>query len=108
MITLRNIRLRDGMSKTNNPCEFCDEFRGGSQNSFIRRYIAELRDRTVIETRHLKVIPTLGHFVKGYLLIVPKLHFCALADMPLDLIQELEELKATLIKRLSPIYGSYV
>jgi diadenosine tetraphosphate (Ap4A) HIT family hydrolase len=93
---------------TDSPCEFCDEFAGGSRNSFAARYTEDLQDRTVIETEHLKVLPSLGHFVKGYLLLVPKRHYCALADTPPEIIQEVDEVKMSLIRQLSPLYGSYV
>lgn len=96
------------MSTNNHTCEFCDEFRGGSENSFSRTYVDYLQDRTVLTTGRLKVVPTLGHFVKGYLLVVPKAHFWTLADMPAELMHELEEIKGALASRLSPLYGRYV
>lgn len=95
------------MPNSNNNCEFCNEFSGGRENSFSRVYVNDPRDRTVLETRHLKILPTLGHFVKGYLLLVPKEHLCAIADAPLELIQELTEIKRSLVRQLSPLYGSY-
>jgi diadenosine tetraphosphate (Ap4A) HIT family hydrolase len=87
-------------------CEFCDEFSGGRQNAFAARYGSD--DRTVLETDHLKVLPSLGHFVKGYLLVVPKPHYCALADTPPEIIQEVEEVKRSLTRQLSPVYGRYI
>jgi hypothetical protein len=36
------------------------------------------------------------------------MHFCALADTPAELIQELEEVKGALVRQLSPVYGPYV
>ena len=60
------------------------------------------------ERRRLKVIPSLGHFVKGYLLLVPKAHFCAIADTPPEFIQELEEVKGILTRQLGQLYGSYM
>jgi diadenosine tetraphosphate (Ap4A) HIT family hydrolase len=92
----------------NSRCEFCDEFCGGIHNSFATRYATELKDRTVLETEHIKVLPTLGHFVKGYLLLVPKRHYCALADTPLEVIQEVEQVKVMLIQQLTSLYGPYV
>jgi ATP adenylyltransferase len=93
---------------TNSRCEFCDEFAGGSHNSFAATYAENLQDRTIIEAEHLKVLPSLGHFVKGYLLLVPKRHYCALADAPPEIIREVDEVKKSLIGQLSPLYGSYV
>jgi len=90
------------------PCEFCDEFSGGRRNSFASRYIHDLPDRTILETDHVKLLPTLGHFVKGYLLLVPKSHCCTLADAPHEAIREVEEIKRKLITHLGVQYGPYV
>ncbi len=90
----------------NRQCDFCDEFSGGHQNAFAAWYGCE--HRTVLETDNLKVVPSLGHFVKGYLLIVPKLHWCTLTDTPGVVISEVEEVKRAVIRELSPVYGPYV
>jgi diadenosine tetraphosphate (Ap4A) HIT family hydrolase len=95
------------MNTAMDQCEFCDEFRGGTRNSFAARYIDRLKDRTILETGHLKLLPSLGHFVKGYLLIVPKRHYCALGDAPLETLRQVEEIKIELSRRLGPIYGRY-
>ena len=91
----------------NSYCEFCDEFSGSGSNSFAARYGNDLKDRKVLETDNLTVVPSLGHFVKGYLLLIPKLHYCALGDMPSEIARELAEVQRSLIRRLSPLYGRY-
>ena len=88
-------------------CEFCDEFSGGTRNAFGHSYGNDVPDRTVLETAHLKVLPSLGHFVKGYLLVVPKVHHMALADMPTTVLREVDAVKTMLTRRLAPRYGSY-
>jgi len=89
-------------------CEFCDEFSGGSRNAFATLYGEKLASRTLLETDHVRVLPSLGHFVKGYLLLVTKVHFCALADIPYEAIREVEDLKISLAQRLQLQYGPYV
>jgi diadenosine tetraphosphate (Ap4A) HIT family hydrolase len=89
-------------------CEFCDEFSGGGRNAFAARYGHELSSRTLLETDHVRVLPTLGHFVKGYLLLVPKLHYCALADMPTEAIHAVQDLQMWLVQHLQPLYGPYI
>lgn len=86
-------------------CEFCDEFSGGHRNAFAAWYGSA--DRTALETDSLKVLPSLGHLVKGYLLVVPKLHRCALADMPPGVINEVEGVKRSVVRQLSRLYGPY-
>lgn len=91
----------------NQPCDFCDEFSGGSSNAFSAWYSKDLRDRTLLETKHIRVLPTLGQFVKGYLLIVPTIHYCRLADMPSEALLEVEYVKTLLVGRLQSLYGNY-
>jgi diadenosine tetraphosphate (Ap4A) HIT family hydrolase len=81
-------------------CEFCDEFSGGTHNSFADRFHEGRVDRTVLETKSLRVVPTLGQIVQGYLLIVPRHHCCALADLPVELLREIEQLKTLLANSL--------
>ncbi len=74
-----------------NTCDFCNEFSGGRANAFASRY-PEIHDRIVFSTEHFNVIPTLGQLTEGHLLVVPKAHFTALADMPDRLLQEFDDL----------------
>jgi diadenosine tetraphosphate (Ap4A) HIT family hydrolase len=74
-------------------CDFCDEFTGGNRNAFRVRYGDEVRSRIVISGGLFKVLPSLGQITEGHVLIVPSVHFCALADMPEDAFDELEQVK---------------
>lgn len=89
-------------------CEFCDEFSGGNRNSFAEHYHDDHVDRTILETRGFKVVPSLGHIVEGYLLLIPRDHYCALADFPAESLRELEQLKTMLVGSLRSKYGDYV
>jgi diadenosine tetraphosphate (Ap4A) HIT family hydrolase len=89
-------------------CEFCDEFSGGTHNSFAERFHEDRMDRTVIETESLRVVPTLGQIAQGYLLIVPRHHCCAIADLPAEFLREVEQLKTRLAGSLRDTYGQYV
>jgi len=72
-------------------CELCDELAGGCQNAYAHTY-GHLR-RTVLASSHFHAVPTLGQIVEGHLLVIPKRHFCALADLPSDEAAELESLQ---------------
>lgn len=45
-------------------------------------------NRSVYESENFIVIPTVGEFIKGYLLIIPKEHLMSLAELPIDLRNE--------------------
>jgi len=93
---------------TTSHCEFCDEFAGGSANSFAIHYTHELASRTILEQDGFRVIPSLGQIVPGYLLLVPKHHYRAFADMSLEELTTAEALKTHLGGQLHSTYGDYL
>jgi diadenosine tetraphosphate (Ap4A) HIT family hydrolase len=86
-------------------CDFCDEFSGGLENSFTARYGSDLTSRIILRTENFSVLPSLGQIVEGYLLIVPAKHYTALADLPMQLVQELSELSGRVRRALVGTYG---
>lgn len=86
-------------------CDFCDEFSGGKENAFSRIYGQELKSRALLHSQGFVVVPSLGQIVEGHLLIVPRWHYTALADMPPRLIVELSQLYGRVRVALSQTYG---
>ena len=66
-------------------CSFCEEFNLGylKLNSKVFR-------RILYESKNFIVVPSLGHFIDGYLLILPKKHFICIGEIPFRLYDELE------------------
>ncbi len=91
-----------------NKCEFCDEFAGGSANSFGAHYANEVVSRTILEQDDFRVLPSLGQIVPGYLLLVPIHHYRAFADMPLEELQAAEVLKTNLTEQMRSKYGNFL
>jgi diadenosine tetraphosphate (Ap4A) HIT family hydrolase len=86
-------RAISGASTKHLHCEFCDEFEGGSNNSF-RLIFAKLKlsSRVINETKHFVAIPGLGSLVPGYILILPKAHITNMGHLKFDQFMELESL----------------
>jgi len=88
-------------------CRFCDKF-GGKENIYQEINHPERADTILCRTKSFFVIPTLGQFVEGYLLIVPKEHFTCIGKIPrvnfLELIRLIDEVR----KILHNIYGSAI
>lgn len=103
-----NTPNRRCIAPPNSWCEFCDEFSGGLRNSFASLYHGEIADRVVFETPHLRVVPTLGQIVPGYLLLIPTGHYRTLADLPVALLGDLDELRALVQRKLHCVYGDYL
>lgn len=89
-------------------CDFCDEFSQGSTNAFASLYGTKLRDRVVASTRNFIVLPTLGPVTEGHILVLPKRHFRAVADIDDELIRECEEIVGWMKHVLNSQYGSCV
>ncbi len=89
-------------------CEFCNEFAGGISNSFSSLYGSNEGGRIVFSSANFNVIPTIGQIVEGYLLIVPKAHYLALADLPAVLRKELKFLIDVLHAASGAGYGTHV
>lgn len=89
-------------------CEFCDEFSGGAQNEFAKRYAGHISNRSLFGNSHFQIVPTLGQIVEGHLLVVPTEHRCALADVPNQELRELETLCRRISSILTEKHGSCV
>lgn len=86
-------------------CDFCNEFNGGVENAFAERYGKHLPDRVLIATDKFRALPSLGQIVEGHLLIVPVAHYRALADMPAQHVEQLENLCHHVRAVLQGLYG---
>ncbi len=67
----------------NTNCFFCQEIEDRSNNILNR-------DRVVLETKNFVVIPTVGCFQIGYLLVVPKEHYLCFGEFDESLFEELD------------------
>jgi diadenosine tetraphosphate (Ap4A) HIT family hydrolase len=92
--------------KTNILCEFCDEFAGGSANSFAVHYANEVASRVIFEQDGFRAMPSIGQIVPGYLLLVPNHHHRSLADMSLEELNAAEALKTGLNDQMRCTYGN--
>ena len=86
-------------------CDFCNEFSGGTDNSFSQVYRERLNTRILFRSADFAIVPSMGQIVEGYLLIIPLSHYTSVADMPPDLIHELSDLCDGVRSFLSKIYG---
>lgn len=69
----------------------------------------EFFNQALLESRHFKVLPSLGSLVEGWLLIVPKKHFiCFGAIESPDLYQELDKLAGEVCSIVEKEFGNYV
>lgn len=62
-------------------------------------------DRTVYESKNFFVMPTVGEFIKGYLLIIPKAHVMSMAEFDSELMDEFNNVLSDVCEILKLTYG---
>lgn len=73
-------------------CPFCNEFNGKKHLSFFDNTIGKkygITKRCVLETKNFVCVPSIGSFVEGYVLIIPKKHFLSILSIPYNYTEEL-------------------
>jgi diadenosine tetraphosphate (Ap4A) HIT family hydrolase len=104
MSTLRTALVTEA-KRDAGACEFCDEFAGGVSNSFARLHSNRLGSRLISTQHGLNVLPTLGQITPGHLLLVPRHHYTAFADMPASELEAADAMKKRLTELMRPTYG---
>src|SRR6266478_269312 len=89
-------------------CDFCNELQGKSDNSFRRIYRDEPATRMLYRSNNFAVIPSLGQFLEGYLLVLPIKHFKALGDLSGLFLEEFAAVSECVGKILRGQYGPYI
>lgn len=90
-------------------CGFCAELHDISvENNLLEHYIRPelgLSSRVILQTEHFEVIPTLGAFVEGYVMVVSKEHHDCSGKIPADLFPELKHVISQMKDRIFRCYG---
>ena len=90
-------------------CGFCAELHEtDSQNNLLKTVITpqlSINSRVMYETENYVVIPTIGCFVEGYVLIVSKQHYDCAGQMALSSIEELCQLIWKVVSAIKQTYG---
>ena len=74
-------------------CDFCND---------------SIKDRILYETNNYIVFTTLGAFVPGYLLIIPKIHTIAFCNLPKKLLEEFQDLLEKTRNIIESKYGDTI
>jgi len=92
-----------------NQCTFCDEIKDEKKNLFFDT-IGEkngIESRILYQDKNWIVVPAIGSFIHGYLLIVSKKHFLSIANFPPELYLNFEELLNRIGNILESQFGGY-
>lgn len=94
------------MLVNDNGCPFCNEFNGRKELSYFEIMIGSqygIIERKILETDNFVCVPSIGSFVEGYVLVIPKQHFLSTLIMPECRVEELNRI----IYALSRFYSDY-
>jgi diadenosine tetraphosphate (Ap4A) HIT family hydrolase len=87
-------------------CPFCAELEGNSSSIFSEMIDGRLASRVVYEDEDFVVMPPLGEFMQGGLLLLTRRHFLSFAHLPCPLYARLERLLAAVSRELTARYGT--
>lgn len=88
-----------------NGCPFCNEFNGRRELSYFELTFGarhQISQRSILETAHFVCVPSIGSFVEGYVLVIPRRHFLSALTMPRNYVDEL----LSIVRTLSEFYRS--
>ena len=88
------------MLVNDNGCPFCNEFNGRKELSYFEIMFGakyDIEERCILETDNFSCVPSIGSFVEGYILVIPKKHYLSALTMPET---HLNEILSTIIIRI--------
>ncbi len=84
-------------------CKFCEKFNVfQNQNCYLNR---EWYDHIIAETENFFLVPALGQFIEGYLLIVSKSHYSSMSLLDLSTFNELIKFSKEVSVIIEKTYG---
>jgi len=86
-------------------CPFCAELEGSGQSIFAEMIRDRLASRIVYEDEHFVVMPPLGEFIEGGLLLLSRLHILSFAYLPPSLFERLEKLLTAIRRQVVARWG---
>jgi inosine/xanthosine triphosphate pyrophosphatase family protein/diadenosine tetraphosphate (Ap4A) HIT family hydrolase len=86
-------------------CPFCAELQEDSDTIFSEMMGERLRSRVLYQDEHFVVMPPLGEFMEGGLLLLSRKHLLSFAHLPAPLFEHLERLMQAIGRVLLRRYG---
>ena len=89
-------------------CEFCQEFAGSE--TWLTQSLGKfhLADRIFIRKNEVISLAALGPITPGYALVLPKLHYYSIGELPANLLEEVEFQKQTIVNIIKRRFGSAI
>jgi diadenosine tetraphosphate (Ap4A) HIT family hydrolase len=86
-------------------CDLCASIDPAVACCALERHLRSGQHRVVAATASAAAVPTIGAFVPGYLLVVPRRHVLALGQLPPPELRDFEHLTHRLAARLARTYA---
>lgn len=86
-------------------CPFCTELEGSGQSIFAEMSRERLPSRILFEDDDFVVMPPIGEFIPGGLLLLSRRHILSFAYLPSELFLKLEHLLNVIRRELKTLYG---
>jgi ATP adenylyltransferase len=86
-------------------CPFCAELQGNEPTIFSEMMRGRLSSRILYQDEHFVVMPPLGQFIEGGLLLLARSHILSFAYLPAELFDRLERLLEVISQVLQQRWG---
>jgi XTP/dITP diphosphohydrolase len=86
-------------------CPFCTELESSGTSIFAEMIRGRLDSRIVYQDDDFVLMPPIGQFMEGGLLLLTRAHVLSLAHLPKALLDRLEHLLAVICRQLAARYG---
>lgn len=86
-----------------NNCVFCQEFTG-DRSTYFYEVMGNKQSRILYEDDSFIILPTVGSFIEGYLLIATREHKLCMGELPIDKLNRLDKLIDIMRNMLRDIY----
>jgi diadenosine tetraphosphate (Ap4A) HIT family hydrolase len=89
-------------------CDLCAVLDPTTLDGPLDQHLAPGQQRCLAGNEHASAIPTIGAFLAGYLLIVPRQHVLSLGQLNAHQLRGVEQLAEQMADRIATVYGMSV
>lgn len=89
-------------------CDLCLVLDPAATDGPLQRHLRPGQSHLVAGNEHAAAFPTIGAYVPGYVLIVPRVHGPSLGQLGRDALRGVEDLTTELATRITGVYGGSV
>jgi diadenosine tetraphosphate (Ap4A) HIT family hydrolase len=100
-----SVLVSNGQATISHQCPFCTELEGSGQSIFAEMIRDRLDSRVVYQDKDFVLMPPLGEFIEGGLLLLSRNHVPSFAHLAGEALERLEQLVRVVCRELTARWG---